>query len=309
MIKIDILLISVPIVREKLRSAIASSIHSPDLQAILLEFIETKEHYQFGQLTYLHYQLFGGAQEIVYDLAAAVEMLAISFDILDDLQDQDNFDEPWMKKDPSVAMNAATSLYTLSYQQLITLDHPHKEKLLYYLQKYALQAMEGQHADLTNSSKTEEECLYMMQRKSGSLIAVSSVLGVIGATGEHLQEVEEYAYQIGIAAQAENDFRDLFNGSKSDVVLGRKTLALLYLEKRFNHHAEELLAFYQSQQTFLEKYGTINAYKQKLFESGVSSYLNVMRQISLKKAEKLISELPLNSNQRESLQSHLIIKN
>ena len=83
------------------------------------------------------------------------------------------------------------------------------------MMEYILQSSQGQHDDLSDKPVTENECLDMIKRKSGSLTALSCVLGTMLATGKFNPTVESYALQLGIALQIENDYRGLFYNSKA----------------------------------------------------------------------------------------------
>jgi competence protein ComQ len=119
--------------------------------------------------------------------------------------------------------------------------------------------------------------------------------------------IEQYSYHIGLAAQIENDYRDLFHVHKNDLAAQKQSLALLYLNRGFNKHAIELNEFISSKESFVDHFGSIEAFKSKLLQSGVVHYLNVMKQIAIQKATSLLDDLPLNENQIELLKSHLII--
>ncbi|WP_191566860.1 polyprenyl synthetase family protein [Metabacillus idriensis] len=292
---------------QSLKAVISSSITNKELLQLILSFAETKKTFPFGQLTHLHYTAFGGEDKEIIHLSAAVELLALSFDILDDLEDLDNFEEPWMKVNPSLSLNAATAMYTISLQMLHELSSEHKWKIISTFQRFALQAMEGQHIDLQNEISTEDECISMIEKKSGSLIALASLTGAMLADGVGLDCIEKYSYQIGLAAQIENDYRDLFHVHKNDLASQKKSLVLLYLNRGFNDHAIELSEFISSQQGFADHFGSIEAFKSKLLQSGVIHYLNVMKQIAIQKATSILGDLPLNENQIELLKSHLII--
>jgi len=295
------------LVKQYMNHSITSCVKNTDLKNLLLSFLEKREELPFALIMIIHHQSFSGKDEEVALLAAAVELLILSFDMLDDLEDLDNVDEPWMKVEHPVSLNAATSLFTLSQQTVLSLHSPYKLQILEVFMKFSIQAMEGQHVDLKNLILTEEECLEVMKNKSGSLIALASTSGMLLA-GANSPAVEEYSYQIGLAAQIDNDFRDLFNPLKNDVSTQKKTLAYLYLQKKYNDHAIEILKGFQSGKPINEYFGNSLNFKQKLIDAGVAQYLNVMKQIAINKAARMIRQLPIEENQIERLNTHLIIK-
>lgn len=292
--------------KKQMNQIITSQIKNYELKDLLHSFVKEKKRLVFGELAIIHHKVFAGKDSEILQLAAAIELLILSFDIFDDLEDLDNMKMPWMQIDHSIVLNAATILYTLSQQTVLTLSSPFKHQILNAFLQYAIQAMEGQHDDLQNNISTEEDCLNVMKRKSGSLIALASVCGMLLANVNY-PEVEAYSYQIGIAAQTDNDFRDLFNPLKNDVSAQKKSLALLYLQKGYNEHALEILKFFESGKDFNVEFGSIENYKQKLIDTGVVQYLNVIKQISINKALRMIEGLSIDSIQIESLKSHLIL--
>lgn len=71
-----------------------------DMKTQLYEFIDFKkdEGYLFGELVILHYVIYNNKLENqIFKVAAAIELLILSFDILDDIEDQDNFSSPWVQ--------------------------------------------------------------------------------------------------------------------------------------------------------------------------------------------------------------------
>lgn len=294
-------------IKQTMLNLITTQLKNDGLKSLIFSFLTNKEEMNFAKLTILHHQIFDRKDPEILRLAAAVELLVLSFDIFDDLEDLDNTEEPWMQIDHSIALNAATALYTLSQQTVLLLSSPFKHQILASLLKYSIQAMEGQHDDLEDNISSEEDCLQMMKLKSGSLIALASVCGMQLA-GKDETLVEEYAYQIGIAAQTDNDFRDLFNPLKNDMKSQKKSLAVLYLQRNYNEHAIDLLKFYQSGLEIQDQFGSIENYKQKLLDSGVMQYLNVVKQIAINKASRMIDKLNINSEYKESVKSNLINK-
>jgi competence protein ComQ len=305
---IEIEVVDIQAMKSYMIQVITLQIKNSELQKLLLSFVNEKSMGNFGQLTIAHHRTFGGKDPEIFQLAAAIELLILSFDIFDDLEDLDNMQEPWMQIDHSIALNAATTIYTLSQQTVIALSSPLKHQIQTAFLQYSIQAMEGQHDDLRNLMSTEEECLNVMKRKSGSLMALASVCGMLLANVNY-PEVEAYSYQFGIAAQTDNDFRDLFNLQKSDVSTKKKSLALLYLQKGYNAPALEILTFFESGRDFNEEFGSIEIYKQKLLDSGVTQYLNALKQIAINKAKRLLERLPIESYQIEYLKSQLIVNN
>ncbi|KZZ83390.1 polyprenyl synthetase family protein [Bacillus sp. SJS] len=291
--------------------SVTSKVKNTAARDRILSFIGTKDHAFFGKLTYIHGMLFAVEQkrteqfiEDLHKLAAAVELYALSFDIFDDLEDQDNFTEPWMQIPSGEALNLSTLIYTISLQMLTEADR--SGSLVSLVNNYSINAMIGQHEDLTFYAATEEACLEMTKRKSGSLIAMASMTGVMYSTQHFEPIVEEYATQFGVAAQIDNDYRDLFHTHKSDLAAKKNTLALLYIKREFNDASKELLQFIENGNSIEQQFGSLKAYKEVLHKTGVIHYLNVMKQIAVQKALANLNRLPFPADQIEIIKSHLI---
>lgn len=282
-----------------------SKIHN--LQELLQSFINTKSSFPFAQLCYLHHHAFNGIdEEDCYMLAAAIELWILSLDMFDDFEDVDNFDEPWMKLEQGIGLNCATFLFSLSHSVISSLKSPYKLQILSSFQNFSMQAMRGQHLELSKKIKTEEECLKMIKWKSGSLTALSAISGLLLANGDIVEEVLDYSYQIGISAQIHNDYEGLFSKNKEDGKSDKPSLTYLYIMNHFNEECIELQQYMESNKSYEDFFGSEHAFKQKLYDSGVISYLNVMKHIALQKAKMKIKKLPLPDHDKEKILSYLI---
>ncbi|OLP63460.1 hypothetical protein BACPU_31140 [Bacillus pumilus] len=285
-------------IKQKMSDFIQHAVRHHDLQKLLLEFIDIKKECQFGQLAYQHYEAFGGQnKQAITKLAAGIELLILSADILDDIEDQDNDSYPWMNVHQGVAINASTYLYTLSIQ-IITSLCENNSQLIEKLLNLIKLSMEGQHEDLSHMHGTEEECLEVLSKKSGSLTALSSVLGVYLATREINSIVESYSNYYGVAEQISNDFFALFSKNNGDLQK-KQTLAFSFLQRRFNAASQELLTFFSGRLDGSEQKPF--QLKQKLLEAGLTQYMVSMREIMLLKMKQGIEQLELSKTKKEQL--------
>ena len=205
-----------------------------ELKNNMSEFItfKTKGHFPFGRLVILHYKMFGGQSKDIFQAAAAVELMILSLDIFDDLQDQDNFSVPWHKIDQALAMNVATGLLVLSTKALEQTSFERDTKVMAndYLNTQVLKAINGQHTDLMDLIESEEDYIQMIREKSGSLMAAACLVGTALASKKHHDSVKKYAEHIGIIAQIKNDINDINRwDEKNDLINKKKTLLTLYL--------------------------------------------------------------------------------
>ncbi|MDU0814053.1 polyprenyl synthetase family protein [Bacillus siamensis] len=274
-------------IKEKMKEIVNDNLYNSDLISLLCSFIDTKDSFLFGNLAYQHYIAFHGENfKEIELLAAGIELLILSFDILDDHEDEDNDSALWMKIDRSVSLNASTSLYTISLHLINSLCTVSEFSQLAL--KYALEAMQGQHDDLRNVAETEEECLEMIKHKSGSLTAMPCVLGTMLASGEYNETVENYSYLLGIVKQIENDYYGLFNKERSDINKKRNNLVLLYLKRKFNPMSVLILKIMNSNQEYQLLLSDKDAFKQKLWDAGVIQYISIMIKLY---EDKIMNEL------------------
>ncbi|AKL86143.1 ComQ [Bacillus atrophaeus UCMB-5137] len=290
------------LIKMKMKEIVSQKIFNEDLNRYLQNFIESKGTFEFAELAFHHYQAFNGQDKKAIELlAAGIELLILSFDIYDDLEDRDNLNAEWMKIDLPISLNSVTALYTLSIQ--IMSQSSHDPQFSQEILNFALKSIQGQHDDIVNAPQTEEECLEMIKNKSGSLTALPCVMGVMLATGKIDPIVVSYSYELGIISQIENDYQGLFY-LNNDFVQKKNTLAYLYLNKRFNEESVELLRLYENPDVFVSMNTKI--LKQKLTEAGVIQYLLVMKHLSLQKIKKEISHLKLENYKIQKLLSVMI---
>ncbi|MCL6604460.1 MAG: polyprenyl synthetase family protein [Paenibacillus sp.] len=222
------------LIEKELREGLRAHFSVPDLYEHGIACVEEKlrESMMFSRMTVLHYRAFGGLGNGIYRAAAAVELMILSLDIIDDLQDKDNKEMVWNRMSPDIALNIAIGLLTLSQQMLLTSEFT-QERLsgaVRLMNEQVLGAINGQTTDLLNNIKSEEDYIHMVKQKSAGLLVAACMIGTLLATGESSGAVRGYAEEMGIAAQIKNDIRDLVNwDNKNDFWNRKKTLPTLYL--------------------------------------------------------------------------------
>lgn len=287
-------------IKQNMSDFIQHAVRQNDLQKLLLKFTDIKNEFPFGQLAYQHYVAFGGQdKQAITKLAAGIELLILSADILDDIEDQDKDSYPWMKCQSGIAMNAANVLFVLSFEVFSKLDHA--TELLNSVYSYSIQSMQGQHLDMTLEPENEQDCLNIMKLKAGSLFVLPCMLGVILATGSFEKNVEKYAYYLGMAEQLENDYLGLFN--KDNIDFKRmQTLPLVYLKNEFNPSSSDLLSYFQSK----DKSVGSEELKDKLKKSGAQQYVFIMRNLLRNKCKEAFKKLHLEASKKKKLILFLI---
>lgn len=167
-----------------------------------------------------------------------MEVFSAALELLDDLQDEDP--NPVIdQQGPAEALNVAAGLLVLAQDLLLQLagEGIAPAVVVGACQDLALSAQTvagGQHLDLRYESLdavTEGQVLDEAGRKSGALLACVCRIGarVAGASERQLEALSEFGYHLGIAAQLENDLRDVAPNApvKSDIRRGKKTLPLV----------------------------------------------------------------------------------
>ena len=277
-----------------------------ELKNYMLEFItfKMKGHFSFGQLAILHYQMFGGQSKDIHRAAAAVELMILSLDIFDDLQDQDNFSVPWHSIDQAIVLNIATGFLVLSSKALeqTSFDRDRKVMASDYLNTCVLKAINGQHIDLMNLIESEEDYIQMVRGKSGSLMASACLVGTALANEKHHSSVNKYAEHIGIIAQIKNDINDICHwDEKNDLINKKKTLLTLYLLKNT-----------QPQYQFIRDYFNDKLMKEDLIKnkmniqelikkSGAIEYARVIMRLNQLQAIELIESIGITQERKEKL--------
>lgn len=280
-----------------------------DMHRQIIKFMQFKKQggFLFGNLTLLHYWMFGGNSEDIYKVAAAIELAILSLDIFDDLQDQDNNEVPWAYMDNALAMNIAIGLIPLSIAiiEASTFSQRIKLQAISLFNSRIIQAVKGQNIDLLNCVDSEEECLEMIRLKSGSLVSLACEIGTVLSSPEYLDTVKSYAQHIGIAAQIQNDLRGIESvkrGTKNDILEKKMTLPVLYLLKNDSSETQPIRDYYflnKDKKLFIQKYAHL--LDNIVLTSGALEYASIIRKMNQFEATELIRVLPVSQSWKNRL--------
>lgn len=254
--------------------------------------------YSFGKLCFWHYEAFVDClNDDIYKVAAAIELLILSYDIIDDLQDKDS-DYIWSKT-PELALNVALAMLVMSSKAIHNTTFEHKNMALRLLQEYALRSISGQQLDVLNDCQDEQSYLQMIDQKSGSLTAMSCVIGEALAKGEMTAEIEEYGKYIGIIQQIKNDIQGLKTwGSKNDLLNKKYSLPIIYLMSQNNSVSKYVINYYNKDiVTFLDK----NAIENELQNGGAIRYAITIKNLYKLKALNNLENVAINKVGKEYL--------
>jgi competence protein ComQ len=273
-------------------------------------FYHEKNDFPFGALAVLHHDIFKGENMSIYQIAAAVELIILSFDLLDDWQDRDNDLPPWMN-DEGQALTIENGCLILALSVLY--QHLGKEsRPLQQLIQFISCSIQGQFADLEDKLLNEEDdYLRMIQQKSGSLTAVACLAGALSSGHVHqadLDRIERYTVAIGVSAQLQNDLDDVLHlDGKNDLLQRKHTLATMYLVDHPSENGKKLKRYYDhslSKEQLLSEKESIEAW---INASGVVFYTSAMKAMQQIKAEKMIDQMSLDENVKQRIKHFIEI--
>lgn len=266
-------------------------VHLGEIAEKSIEFKE-KEGLFFGYITVLHHNMFDGNSSYIFKAAAAIELLILSFDIFDDLQDNDNVNTPWAMQNSAITMNLALSLFSLSVQIINDLDsNNHLRKNFDFLN---LNAINGQYIDLLNNIENEEQYINMIALKSGSLFALAGTIGTSLASNGPLEQVLDFCIHLGIAEQLKNDLNDIFSFTKNDWAARKKSLPILYLLE--NGSDSIISCFYNYELSYPELVAQKKDVKKILLDSGSILYTKAIIRKHQLLAIKKLKTMSVNKN-------------
>ncbi|MGG2932628.1 polyprenyl synthetase family protein [Bacillus pacificus] len=275
-------------IEEEILSLIDQNFQQKELKTTAKKYLRYYKEggFPLGNLTILAYTLHKEVSSEIYKVASITELIMFAFDILDDLEDDDNPDTPWFSE-KEYALNVITGILFIIIQRITTLniDYKIEKKLQHILTQYAFKAIEGQHIDLLNNINSEREYIELVSKKSASLFILAYQLGTITAKQEYSEEGNNFIRYIGIAEQINNDINDILKLSlKNDLIRKKKTLPVIYL---LNHESEKYSIFREYYRNNIDKQLLMKDkenLKGLIIESGALKYCEVMRRIFLRKA-------------------------
>jgi len=204
----------------------------------------------------------GGSERNVIKTAAAIELIHTFSLIHDDIMDDDDVrrGRPSVHKvwDDNIAILAGDTLFSKAFE-LISFakdDIDSVENIHQAISTVAdacVKICEGQAADMCfekNFKIKEEDCLEMIFKKTGALIAAATKSGAImaGANQDEISIFYEYGKLIGLAFQIQDDYLDLVADEEklgkpvgSDIVEGKMTIIIVHALENGNSEDREKL--------------------------------------------------------------------
>ncbi|MBP1992918.1 polyprenyl synthetase family protein [Paenibacillus eucommiae] len=305
-------------VLEQMYAIIDEHIDVEELNALLKIFIQEKEKENsvWSSMTEYTHLMLGGTSEQLVRAAAATELVILSLDIVDDLQDRDQESKPWMQCAESYTLNAILALlmgFTGELEKLqarhgqVTpggqpaLDGNPKLEIQQEISRIVSRSINGQHKDINQSVVTADDYFAMVQEKSGSLIRLACCMGCFSTeyTQETLEKLHALADYIGLIHQIQNDIKDMLNfDQKSDLIHKKRTLPVIYILESQTPY-QPIKDYYEGTIQLEEFLTKKQACLQYIEDSGCIEYSKIVQSICITKAEEIYETLEAISPWKE----------
>jgi competence protein ComQ len=286
-------------IQEHLYRIVDDYIRADDLNQLFKSFLisKVKEDSSWGKITlYTHYML-GGASPDIERYAAMTELIVLISDIIDDLQDQDQEDKPWMQCSQADTLN---TIFVMLLGFVGELGHMQiNEKWLIEITQIITRSVKGQYKDVMNVATSADDYLLMTQEKSGSLFRLACYMGhmTLDCSQETIEQMNDLADCIGLIHQIQNDMRDLIRYDvKNDLYKKKRTLPILYLLAIEDEAFLSLQNYYEGKITTEALLRDKEAFIQMIADSGCMEYSRVVQSVCLQKAEEIYERLPALSH-------------
>ncbi|MDG0812865.1 polyprenyl synthetase family protein [Cohnella rhizosphaerae] len=264
----------------------------PTLNATLRSFIAEKasEKTSWAEMTRCTHRMLGGRSPDLERHAALTELIILLLDIVDDLQDRDSPNRPWMTCEPAVTLNAVLAMFAAILGQC------GQSGIGSAVGSLLARSIQGQQADITDKVLSEEDYFHMVADKSGTLLQLAVYMGsaLVDGVDSNVQEtLNQLAVCGGIVSQIENDARDVLRlDFKNDLLHKKRTLPVLFMLE--DSHAEfpalnEYYAGTLSREQFAERQREFVQYAR---DSGCIEYCKVVQALYKDKANELYELLP-----------------
>ena len=199
----------------------------------------------------------GGKKEDALHAAAGLEILhnftLVHDDIMDNAASRRGRPTVHTKWDSNVAILAGDALLGLAYRALLASETERVGELSSIFTEGVIEVCEGQAYDKefeTRKRVTLDEYLLMIQKKTGTMVAVATEVGAIlgGGTSAERAALKSYGELVGEAFQVQDDLLDVIADEiqfgktiGGDIVEGKKTFLLITALQRAKGDDKRLL--------------------------------------------------------------------
>lgn len=170
------------------------------------------------------------------------------------------------------------------------------------LLKYGLRSINGQHMDLLNMCRNETDYIKMTLEKSGSLVALACLVGVVLATNDYPEEIVVYSELIGLIGQINNDLMDIrIWNEKNDLINKKFTLPIIYLLNCKDDELQFIPDYYDNKLDVSEIVKNQELIDHKFIDTGAIVNTEVIKKIHQDKAVTEIKKLNIEQYQIDLL--------
>jgi len=185
----------------------------------------------------------GGALDNSYNASLAIEILHSFTLVHDDIMDDDDLrrgrSTVHKKWDESIAILTGDGLIALAYRYLLKTKSRRIRRIIKIFSEAIINICEGQSLDKDMEQVphvTLEDYIYMIERKTGVLMAVSAEMGGLLGVGNQKQiaALKNFGLEMGIAFQIQDDLLDIISEEiiigkdfGSDLAQGKKTYPII----------------------------------------------------------------------------------
>lgn len=273
----------------------------------LLEYLKNGERAEnsFGMLCLIHFIKEDNAHiesDRIFTIAAALELMMLSLDIADDLQDQDT-ENIWSLEVP-VAINAVLYFSMKCQETILNSNFDNALETSKIINEYLLYSINGQDLDIRRDCCKEDTYLKMVEMKSGSLTLLCCIVGTLLSNKKVSLNLLEYGRSIGIVQQVNNDINSLKSiGLKNDLLNGKYSLPIIYLLSKNNIGRECLLENYWTNRRLLIPYTNVVDFVHNTY---AIQYASIVKEKYIKKAIYFIKESEISEHYKLKLVKYLV---
>ncbi len=204
----------------------------------------------------LSHQIVGGNEKSALTAGLAIELLHTFTLVHDDIMDHDDTRRGNLtvhkKWDEATAILSGDGLVTLAYDTLLTIEHPQIIKIARIFTNGLLVLCEGQAQDKAFEnmhSVPMDSYETMIHNKTAKLIEVACEIGAIlgNAADAKIQHIKQYAFDLGMAFQIQDDLLDLIGNEKdlgkpigSDLYQKKKTFLVIHFLEHASNDKKDL---------------------------------------------------------------------
>lgn len=231
--------------------------------------------------------------------SAAIELLVLATDILDDLADEDNHGDILTKLSHPQAVNFSNILLMESFHIIGKYKNPNS---LQAVIRQLRAAAYGQADDLSfvinqNHIPTEQDYFEHIDRKSVSLTRLAFHLNV---PNEELIFWNQVATYIGYSGQISNDARDVFDDTKNDLKDRKATLPIIKAIEASQTKDGGWLFTELTSVNLRNNHDKLVTIRKYITKTGAIKYCEILAEVYLNKAIQLLKQYQETSVHKEA---------